>query len=56
MSREQDGDMTTKSVRRYTFLLVCILISDDGAHLLGANMRSLSNRLEGKHPLSMLAL
>jgi len=32
--------MKTKSVRRYTFLLVCVLISGDAAHLLGANMRS----------------
>src|SRR5260370_1308674 len=31
--------MKTKSVRRYTFLLVCVLISGDAAHLLGANMR-----------------
>jgi hypothetical protein len=32
--------MKTKSVRRYTFLLVCVLISGDAAHLLGANIRS----------------
>ena len=32
--------MKTKSLRRYTFLLVCVLISGDAAHLLGANMRS----------------
>jgi hypothetical protein len=29
-----------KSLRRYTLLLVCVLISGDAAHLLGANMRS----------------
>jgi hypothetical protein len=32
--------MKTKSVGRYTFLLICGLISHDAAHLLGANMRS----------------
>jgi len=32
--------MKTKGVRRYTFLLMCILISAHTAHLLGANMRS----------------
>jgi len=32
--------MKTKSVRRYTFLLVCVLIFGEAAHLLGANMRS----------------
>jgi hypothetical protein len=40
MSREQGSDMKTKNVGRYTFLLVCILISIDAAHLLGANMCS----------------
>jgi hypothetical protein len=51
MSREQGGDMTTKSVKRYTFLLVCILISDDGAHLLGANMRSFIESVRRKAPV-----
>src|SRR4029077_7192576 len=32
--------MKTKGVRRYTFLLVCVLISGDAAHLFAANMRS----------------
>ena len=32
--------MRTQSVRRYTFLLACVLISGGAAHLLGANMRS----------------
>jgi len=32
--------MKTKSVGRYAFLLMCVLISAHAAHLLGANMRS----------------
>jgi hypothetical protein len=32
--------METKSVRRYTILLACVLIAGGAAHLLGANMRS----------------
>src|SRR5882757_9641996 len=32
--------MKTKSLRRYTFLLTCVLISGDAVHLFGANMRS----------------
>jgi hypothetical protein len=32
--------MKMKSARRYTFFLVCVLISGDAAHLFGANMRS----------------
>jgi len=32
--------MKTESVKRYTFLVACVLISCDAAHLLGANMRS----------------
>ena len=32
--------MKTKSVRRYTFLLACVLICSDAAHLFAANMRS----------------
>src|SRR5262249_8324403 len=32
--------MKTKSIGRCTFLLVCVLISGDATHLLGANMRS----------------
>lgn len=32
--------MRTESVRRYTFLVACVLISGDATHLLGANMRS----------------
>jgi hypothetical protein len=32
--------MKTKSATRYTFVLACVLITGDAAHLLGANMRS----------------
>ncbi len=32
--------MKTKSLKGYTSVFACILISDDAAHLLGANMRS----------------
>ncbi|HWH92214.1 MAG TPA: hypothetical protein VNV64_10515 [Candidatus Binatia bacterium] len=32
--------MKTEGVRRYTFLVACVLISGGAAHLLGANMRS----------------
>ncbi len=40
MSREQAHDMKIESVRRYTFLLACVLISCGAALLFGANMRS----------------
>src|SRR5215831_1032868 len=39
MNRQLDGDRM-KSVGRYTFLLICFLISAHAAHLFGANMRS----------------
>jgi hypothetical protein len=32
--------MKTKNIRRYAFVLLCVLITGDAAHLLGANMRS----------------
>ncbi len=32
--------MKTKGARQYTFLLACVLIFGDAAHLIGANMRS----------------
>jgi hypothetical protein len=32
--------MKTKCVEPYTFVLICVLISNDTVHLLGANMRS----------------
>jgi|ERR687892_460852 hypothetical protein len=43
--------MKTKSVGRYTLLLVCILISNDAAHLLGANMRSFIESVRRKAPV-----
>jgi hypothetical protein len=43
--------MKTKSVRRYTFLLVCVLISGDAAHLLGANMHSFIESVRRKAPV-----
>jgi hypothetical protein len=43
--------MKTKSRRRYTFLLACILISGDAAHLLGANMRSFVEAVRRKAPV-----
>src|SRR5215470_11240134 len=51
MSRKQDGDMKTKSVGRYTLLLVCVLISSDAAHLHGANMRSFIESVRRKAPV-----
>ena len=43
--------MKTRSVRRYMFLLVCVLISGDNAHLLGANMRSFIESVRRKAPV-----
>ena len=43
--------MKTKSVRRYTFLLTCVLISGDVAHLFGANMRSFIESVRRKAPV-----
>jgi hypothetical protein len=43
--------MKTKSVRRYTFLLACVLICNDAAHLLGANMRSFIESVRRKAPV-----
>jgi hypothetical protein len=43
--------MKTKGVRRYTFLLVCILIFGGAAHLLGANMRSFIESVRRKAPV-----
>ena len=40
-----------KGVRRYTFLLACVLISGDAAHLLGANMRSFIESVRRKAPV-----
>ena len=43
--------MKTKSLRRYTFLLACVLISGDAAHLFGANMRSFIESVRRKAPV-----
>ena len=43
--------MKTKSVRRYTFLLACVLISGDAAHLFAANMRSFIESVRRKAPV-----
>jgi hypothetical protein len=43
--------MKTKSVGRHTFLLTCVLISGDAAHLLGANMRSFIESVRRKAPV-----
>jgi len=46
--------MKTESVRRYTFLLACVLISGDAAHLFGANMRSFIESVRRKAPVVYL--
>ena len=43
--------MKTKSLRRYTFLLTCVLISGDAVHLFGANMRSFIESVRRKAPV-----
>jgi hypothetical protein len=43
--------MKTKSVRRYRFLLVCVLISGEAAHLFGANMHSFIESVRRKAPV-----
>src|ERR1044071_8159025 len=43
--------METKSVRRYTILLACVLIAGGAAHLLGANMRSFIESVRRKAPV-----
>jgi hypothetical protein len=43
--------MKAKSIRRYTFLFACVLISGDAAHLLGANMRSFIESVRRKAPV-----
>src|SRR5258707_3632276 len=43
--------MKTKSLGPYTFLLTCLLISGDAAHLLGANMRSFIEAVRRKAPV-----
>src|SRR4029434_1104682 len=43
--------METKSVRRYTILLACVLIAGGAAHLLGANMRSFIESVRRRAPV-----
>ena len=43
--------MKTKSLRRYTFLLTCVLISGDAVDLFGANMRSFIEAVRRKAPV-----
>ena len=43
--------MKTKSLRRYTFLLTCVLIFGDAVHLFGANMRSFIESVRRKAPV-----
>ena len=43
--------MKTRSVRRYVFILACVLISGDAAQLLGANMRSFIESVRRKAPV-----
>jgi hypothetical protein len=43
--------MKTQSLRRCTFLLLCVLISGGAAHLLGANMRSFIESVRRKAPV-----
>jgi hypothetical protein len=48
---KQDGDMKMKSIGKYSFLLVCVLISGDAAHLIGANMWSFIESVRKKAPV-----
>ena len=50
-SRTRGRRLKTKSLRRYTFLLTCVLISGDAVHLLGANMRSFIEAVRRKAPV-----
>ena len=43
--------MKTKSLRRYTFLLTCVLISGDAVDLFGANMHSFIESVRRKAPV-----
>ncbi len=43
--------MKKKSLRRYTFLLTCVLLSGDAVHLFGANMRSFIESVRRKAPV-----
>ena len=44
-----------KIFRRYTFLLACVLISGDAAHLLSANLRSFIESVRRKAPVVYIA-
>src|SRR5882724_11643905 len=50
-SRTRGRRMKTKSLRRYTSLLTCVLISGDAVHLFGANMRSFIESVRRKAPV-----
>ncbi len=50
-SRTRGRRLKTKSLRRYTFLLTCVLIAGDAVHLLGANMRSFIEAVRRKAPV-----
>jgi hypothetical protein len=50
-SRIRGRRMKTKSLRRYAFLLTCVLISGDAVHLFGANMRSFIEAVRRKAPV-----
>jgi len=43
--------MKTKNLRRYAFLLTCVLISGDALDLFGANMRSFIEAVRRKAPV-----
>lgn len=43
--------MKTKNLSRYTFLLACVLVFADAAHLFGANMRSFIESVRRKAPV-----
>src|SRR5882724_9182237 len=50
-SRTRGQRMKTKSLRRYTFLLMCVLISGDAVDLFSANMRSFIEAVRRKAPV-----
>ena len=50
-SRTRGRRLKTKSLRRYTFLLTCVLIFGDAVHLFGANMRSFIEAVRRKAPV-----
>jgi hypothetical protein len=50
-SRTRGRRLKTKKIRRYTFLLTCVLISGHAVHLFGANMRSFIEAVRRKAPV-----